>query len=448
MTTKIALPYGNSVKTIEVPDANLAWVAGPKHAPPVADLEQAVRDALRNPIGSPSLAELVARRGRRTVILVDDGTRGTPQKLIVPILLDELTAAGVSEADICILVALGTHRHMSPNELIGRLGKDVCERIEVLNLPQDPGDFVDLGVTPLGIPIQVSRRYLESDVSIAVGNIVPHMYAGWAGGAKMVQPGVTSAKTTARTHLIAGPRVYEILGDVDNPVRKEMEEIAARTGLAFILNVVLNASGEVAAVVAGDMVRAHRAGVEIARGIYTIEVAEKPDIVIASSHPADRDLWQGFKPVNSCGMLVKDGGTLILLIPAPEGLAPDHPQLVELGETPAAEVLRMVEAGLIADEVAAATYLAFERTRRRVHVMLVSDGVSCTEARRIGITAMPSLDAALSAAFARHGTAARIGVVTQGADIMPAWPASGPGTSDTRNSGRHILSCRRECRHT
>ena len=94
---------------------------------------------------------------------------------------------------------------------------------------------MDLGVTPLGIPIQVSRRYLESDIRIAVGNIIPHMYAGWAGGAKMVQPGVTSAVTTGRTHLIAGPLVYETLGEVDNPVRKEMEEIAVRSGLKFIL---------------------------------------------------------------------------------------------------------------------------------------------------------------------------------------------------------------------
>ncbi len=199
-------------------------------------------------------------------------------------------------------------------------------------------DFVDLGITPLGIPIHVSRRYLETPITIAVGNIIPHMYAGWAGGAKMVQPGVTSAVTTGRTHLIAGPRVYEILGNVDNEVRKEMETIAVKSGLKFIVNVVLDAGGVVAGVVAGDVVKAHRAGVEIARPIYTLELSERPDIVVASSHPADRDLWQGFKPVNNCGMLVKDGGTLILIIPAPEGIAPDHTLLVDLGTTPGDEV--------------------------------------------------------------------------------------------------------------
>jgi nickel-dependent lactate racemase len=388
MNRKITLPYGHESRTIEVPEKNLAWVEGPKQTPPVSDLTKAVRAALRNPIGSPSLADMVARHGKRTVILIDDGTRNTPQDAILPILLDELAAAGVADGDITIMVALGTHRRMKEEELRRRVGSKVFERVQVINLPNAPEDFVDLGATPLGIPIHVSRRFLDSDMSIAVGNIIPHMYAGWAGGAKMVQPGVTSAVTTGRTHLIAGPRVYDILGEIDNPIRKEMEAIAVRAGLKFILNVVLNAQGEVVAVVAGDVIKAHRAGVEIARPIYTITPSEKPDIVIAGSHPADRDLWQGFKPVNNCGMLVKDGGTLILLIPAPEGIAPDHPQLIAFGTIPGDEVLKLSEGGKVSDEVAAATYMAFDRTRRRVKVVPVSDGISDAEAKKIGITAL------------------------------------------------------------
>jgi nickel-dependent lactate racemase len=426
---QITIPYGHESRVIEIPEENLAWIGGPKQVPPLPDLKRAVAAAIRNPIGSPSLAELVRKHGKRTILLIDDGTRSTPQSLILPILLDELNAAGVDDGDIHAVVALGTHRWMSRDELLARVGADVFRRILVTNLPQKPEDFVDLGVTPLGIPIHVSRLYLESDISIAIGNIIPHMYAGWAGGAKMVQPGVTSALTTGRTHLIAGPKVYEILGNVDNEVRKEMEEIAVRSGLKFILNVVLNGSGEVVGVVAGDVVKAHRAGIGIAEPIYTLDLEEKPDIVVASSHPADRDLWQGFKPVNNCGMLVKDGGTLILIIPAPEGIAPDHQQLVDFGTISSEEVLKRVAEGKVADEVAAATYMAFDRTRRRVTVMLVSDGIPDAEARKIGITATRSFPEALAAALARHGKSARIGVVTAGADIMAKF-RSGASASD------------------
>ena len=186
-----------------------------------------------------------------------------------------------------------------------------------------------------------------------MGNIIPHMYAGWAGGSEDGPAWSYQCADHRQDHLIAGPRVYEILGEVDNQVRREMDDIAVRSGLKFILNVVLNASGQVVAVLAGDVVKAHRAGIAIARPIYTLDVGEKPDIIIASSHPADRDLWQGFKPINNCGMLVKDGGTLILLIPAPEGIAPDHPQFVEFGTASGEDVRMQVEAGQVADEVAA-----------------------------------------------------------------------------------------------
>ncbi|NLE45639.1 MAG: nickel-dependent lactate racemase [Chloroflexi bacterium] len=415
---EIVVPYGHESRVLRVPADNIIWVVGPGNAEPVPDLPAAVQAAIRSPIAAPTLPELARRHGTQTVLLIDDNTRSTPQARILPVVLDELNAAGVPDSDISALIALGTHRPMCEAECVEHFGQEVMDRIRVENLPQSPADFVDLGTTPLGIPVQVSRRYLESDLSIAVGNIIPHMYAGWAGGAKMVQPGVTSALTTARTHLMAGPCVYDILGKIDNPVRREMEDIAARSGLKFIVNVVLNGDHEVVAVVAGDAVAAHREGVRIAEPIYTVTIDQKPDIVVASSYPADRDLWQGVKPLNNCGMMVRDGGTLILLHPAPEGIAPDHPGMVELGRTPADLVCELALRDELSDGVGAATYVALDQTRRRVHVVLVSIGISAAEADRIGLQAATSFEDALDQALARHGEQATIGVVTRGGDIV------------------------------
>ena len=178
MYKEVMVPYGHETKILRIPTEKLAWIVGPKDAPPVADLPGAVRAAIRSPIGAPTLPELVAQYGTNTVILVDDGTRSTPQGLILPVLLDELNAAGVPDGDITGLIALGTHRPMSEAERVARYGEEVMARVQFENLSQDPADFVDLGVTPMGVPIQVSRHYLESDLSIAVGNIIPHMYAG------------------------------------------------------------------------------------------------------------------------------------------------------------------------------------------------------------------------------------------------------------------------------
>ena len=141
MMKKITLPYGHEQRTIEIPEENLAWIEGPRHAPPIADIPAAVRHAIRNPIGSPTLAELVARHGKRTLILIDDSTRTTPQKLVLPILLDELNAAGVPDSEISGMIALGTHRWMSDEEIAARVGEAVLRRISVTNMSHKPRRF-------------------------------------------------------------------------------------------------------------------------------------------------------------------------------------------------------------------------------------------------------------------------------------------------------------------
>ena len=418
MQKEIELYYGDGIKIISIPEENISWVIGPKYIPPIKNLSEEISKALKSPINSQPLSELVKTFGKKTMILADDNTRSTPQKEILPILLDELNLAGVEDSQITILIALGTHRPMSKDEILERFGKDVLKRVRVINLPQSSGDFKDFGISKLGTPIQISKLFIDSELSIAVGSIIPHMYAGWAGGAKMILPGITSHETTSKTHLIAGPRVYEILGKAENSVRSEMEIIAVKSGLKLILNFVLNNHGEVVEVVAGDIVDAHRVGVKKAKEIYLIELSEKPDIVIASSHPADRDLWQGFKAINNCGMLVKDNGSLILLTPSPEGISPDHPEIVALGTTPCNQVIKKMERGEIDDGVSAATYMALDQTRQRISIELVSDGIDKKEATNMGLGITNDFDRALEIAFQRHGENASIGVVTAGADIM------------------------------
>lgn len=422
----IRLPYGHEERVAHVPDDRLAWVISPADVPALPDVAAAVHDAVRSPTGCPALVDLVKQCGRDVVILADDNTRPTPQHALLPPLLDELNAAGAPDVSITVLIALGTHRQMTRAEIRAHYGPAVVDRVRVENLDNgNAAAFVDVGKTASGIPVQVARRYMDAGLKIAVGNIIPHMYAGWSAGAKAVQPGVCSHMTTCRTHVMAGPKVYEILGDLDNPVRQEIDEIGAKTGLAFILNCVLNRNHEVVYVVAGHPIAAHRAGVNVSRRVYGVSVPEAVDIVIAGSSPADRDLWQGFKPLNAAGMTVRMGGEVILLIPAPEGLSPDHPAIMDFGLTPNADVLAGVARGEVKDEVAAATYMAMNVTRTRARVTLVSGGISPADARRLGLGLERDLDTAIARALARAKPEARIGVITHAADVLPLLPVNG-----------------------
>lgn len=417
---QIAIPYGESSKSFDLPESRLRWIISPKEVAGVRDEEGEILHAIRNPIGAPTLAELVAQKGKETVILVDDQTRATPQKRVLPLLLNELNRAGVADEEITILIALGTHRYMTGEECLLRFGAEVMDRVEVINHAfDDPSQLVHLGETASGIPISVNRRYHESDISIAVGNIIPHIYAGWAGGGKMVQPGVCGSETTAATHLAAAGMVPQILATLDNPIRKEIDEVAQRSGLTMIVNTVLDSRRRIVKVVSGDAFGAFRTGVREAEPIYTVEIRGYPDIVIASSYPADLDLWQAAKALIHGALMARGGGTLILVTPCPEGVANQHPIVLQLGDASPAAVQRKMKQMGPTDLIGAATHMAIGAVRERVKVVIVSDGLKEEEARRLGFQYAPDLQEALKVAFTRHGAGAKVGVLTHGGDVAP-----------------------------
>ena len=123
---------------------------------------------------------------------------------------------------------------------------------------------------PSGVPVMMNRTVSEADLVIGIGSIVPHRYCGWSGGAKIVQPGVCGEATTVATHLMITLDPGVRLGNVENVVRHEMEAVAERAGLRFIVNTVVSARGDVVSVVAGDPVKAHRAGVRLAEKVCSV----------------------------------------------------------------------------------------------------------------------------------------------------------------------------------
>ena len=137
-------------------------------------------------------------RGKKTAcILICDITRPVPNGLLLPPLIETLTAAGISREDILILVATGLHRPNEGEELREIVGSDeIYETIRIENhFARDRKAHVDLGKTSSGIPIMIDRRFVEADLKIVTGLVEPHFMAGYSGGRKVVAPGVAYQDT-------------------------------------------------------------------------------------------------------------------------------------------------------------------------------------------------------------------------------------------------------------
>lgn len=426
--THLELPQSpHARRGVAIPAAWLGPIVYPPAAIPAPAAPALIAAALGQPIGRPPLTELVIS-GQTVAILVDDYTRKTPAHLLLPPLLAQLQAGGVARQDICIVIALGTHRPMTATEITAKLGADVAGQYRVVNRPAtDDAALVYLGEAAGGIPAWVNRAVAEADVRIGLGMITPHMEAGFSGGAKIVLPGVCGAITVNAFHTASAYIEANQLGRVDAPLRRHLEQfVAERVPLDFIVNVIPTLSGEVYQCVAGHPIEAHRVGVGYAQAVFGATVRRRYPVVVANCYPYDLDLWQSVKGMWAGDLLTADGGTLIAVTAAPEGNS-SYPHVPHyIGRDPA-EVLAQIESGALTglEAIQAATGVMVRRRLARLKLALVSSGLTPADARSMGVPHFATVEAAVKAAVlalppaARHGCVA---VLPHGGLVLPVVP--------------------------
>ena len=145
---RVRLDYGKTGLEVELPDKNLKAVLGLKPSLPLEHPAKAVCRALRNPIGTPPLADL-ARGRRNACIVLCDITRPVPNKLLLPPILETLHRAGIPKERVTLLIATGTHRPNWGEELEALVGKEIAENYPVVNHDsKDLSTHRSLGTSP------------------------------------------------------------------------------------------------------------------------------------------------------------------------------------------------------------------------------------------------------------------------------------------------------------
>jgi nickel-dependent lactate racemase len=417
----INLPVDHNADTLSVriPDALLGEVVRPMPVQPAADPDAEIRDALEKPIGAPPVEQIV-RPGQRVAVIVDDITRETPTRLMLPPVLARLEAAGIPRGDIRVVIALGTHRPMTEAEIPVKVGPAVVQAYEIVNVPSWEEDrFVCLGMSSSGIPARVLREVAGADVRIGLGGIIPHVDAGFSGGAKIVLPGVCSDRTVDAFHARGAAVETNLLGVFDGPMRKDLEQfVGQQVELHFILNAVLTREGELYRCVAGHFIEAHRAGVRMAQEVYCVPVARRYPLVIANSFPANIDLWQSSKCLWVGEKMVSDGGMLVLVTPCKEGINvhPLYPDYI--GRDPD-DLQKELEEGRVEDPNACGGAIPVGRMKRRIRFGLVSPGLSRVDADRMGFAYYASVEEAVDAELGESPEPACVGVLTHSDFTIP-----------------------------
>jgi nickel-dependent lactate racemase len=324
---EIDLGYGQQSIKLTFDDRLSVLSLDPSSERPLTDVE--IGQLLDSPIASAPLDELVTTDDT-VLLVVSDATRATGSAQIINLVVRRLIQSGVSLSNIGIIFATGIHRAVTPQEKVELLTQFIVQRVRTIDHDAyDHDSFVSLGTTDRGVPVQVNRALTEFSKVLLLGGINFHYFAGFTGGRKSICPGLASAETIERTHMIAldfergGRKAGVGTGLLDgNAVHEECERVAQLVRPAFGINTVVDELKRVVRLYCGDWKLAHRVGCEAYLKDHSVAIKAKRECVVVScgGFPQDINLIQAHKALEMASHACEDGGSIILLAECRDGL--------------------------------------------------------------------------------------------------------------------------------
>lgn len=421
----ITFSYGSGTRTVRVPRENLLEKRCGRKVPPV-DVAAELGGKLAALGDSGAWLGERATRQLKVLVLADDYTRPTPTHLILPELFNWLNANGIPDSRIELLVASGFHRNMTRQEKALKYGGQVLERVRVHDHDSlDYENLVCLGETAQGLPVWVNKLVTEADVTIGVGLVEIHPWAGFSGGAKILCPGAAGTESIQWVHALALRPGVETGMVRANPFWESCRDAAAMAGLACVVNVVLDEGQRVVGLFAGSPEQAQHEAIDFFKQVNGVVFPQRADIVITSGNPKHQYWGQAEIAGVNAARVVRKGGVVIVLGECLEGFGDSEEEnrfyyeaLRKKWDSPIAfwEELMGREGTLSRNAGAVLKHLKLLET---ADLYFITDGFTEDTSDMESLTVFSDAQEALDAAFDKFGPDATVAAFDMGSMVLP-----------------------------
>lgn len=320
-TNILRIPYGTSSLSLSFDDDVRFLSINPNPLPPIDNQIETVNRALNNPLDEIQLEKI--RQAKHIGIAINDQTRPVPHQILLPQLIEYLKKLSVKEQRITFFIATGTHAPLKSNEFYLTVPGNLCREHEICCHDCDNSENLQyFGETTKKTPIWINKEYTKCDVRISVGDIEPHHFMGYSGGAKSIVIGLAGRETITANHkwlLHENSRSGIYAG---NLIREDVEEMGDMVGIDACLNAVLTPEKEIAYAFWGTPRTVMKMGISFVDRMYMVRVGQKFDTVIASAggYPKDINLYQAQKALTHACMIANPGAMIILLAACKDGM--------------------------------------------------------------------------------------------------------------------------------
>ncbi len=285
--------------------------------------------------------------GKRVLAIMPDLTRIAPLPQLFP-LLEEVLRPRVAQLDY--LIALGTHRPMTDDEITHMLGLSAEERatkyahVNIYNhLWEKPDTFRQIGVIPHEETAVLTEGRLSEDVPVAVNRMIfdydqlllmcvslPHESAGFGGGFKYFFPGISGWDMINFFHWLgAGVGTLASIGHLDTPVRRIINRAGQFIDVPILsLNSVMKDRDWMGLYI-GSVIEAHVAACGLSSQIHITWVDRPYTRVLSVLSDLFDEFWTGAKGLYKLQPVVADGGEIVLFAPKVKEISSTHGATIE-----------------------------------------------------------------------------------------------------------------------
>ena len=317
----IKLKYGKSTFKFDF-DSSFSTLTPPilKQKPP--DSESLLEDALNN--AEIQICEYL-KGCEELLIVIPDRTRRCGLKILLPVILEKVRKGGV--VTVKFLIASGTHARKGRESYRDILGSKIVDDYEIIEHDCD-GGCVRIGTSKAGTPIELNSLIADAEKILCVGGMLPHYFAGFGGGPKLIMPGCASRNCIIANHRMTihpekdyppGCRPGLIAG---NPIIEDIIDAVSSLKQIYYIGIILGDEEKPFEIFAGELIDIYRKMASRAVDLFGVESDRKADLVIAcpGGYPKDIDLLQSHKSLLHASYALKEGGELLFFAECVDGI--------------------------------------------------------------------------------------------------------------------------------
>ncbi|MDZ7723343.1 MAG: lactate racemase domain-containing protein [candidate division KSB1 bacterium] len=308
----VEFKYLSKPQTISLPDNTR--ILNTENFELVQDTYIAIIKSLLQPLGYERSLFDMAKSVDTACVTIDAMIPNPILDMVLRPVLKTLHAAGLAYTDICILFAAEYPLEVKKSMVRKKVSKDIRDSYHIefhdnftLTNHQLAGD------TSRQTPVYMDRRFLRTQMKIAIGRVIPHFAVGLFDSISVVGLGLTSPDTLKALYALARQDIHEN-GTFDTVMHRDIVEICDLAQVDFIVNILMSAQERVMNIFSGKIKDTYQKTESVLQSQYTANLKEPADAAVVTSGLTGVEKWYLLiETVCNAAPSVREHGSIVLL---------------------------------------------------------------------------------------------------------------------------------------